>query len=377
MSISLSAPRLGLLNRTPRTATSPRPTVSSEQPACDESADLRRLGTKLLEFAPDIGARTVEFAPGPFTQDQAWQGAFERLATVWSIAVGSWMTGEGEQAARERGQECLDIFAELAHSRAASIDLILRRCLCWREAAIEALTACSQQLGLEAHALAQASAMLQRSLDVTLVRLSEAFESERRRTDAELRFVASHDVVTGLPNRSFISERIAEALACNSRALATTALLFIDLDNFKVVNDTLGHSGGDELLRALTVRLRTVVRDHDRLARFGGDEFVVLLEDVSGTDDAERVAQRVLDTFDQPFVLAGGAVALPVSASVGVAISSSATVDGLLRDADIAMYRAKRAGKNRFELITSSGQRCRAATQMRPHASQGIERSTR
>ena len=312
--------------------------------------DVGRLGEQLMRRSEDLALCVASCAGEPGEQ---LREAFALLASIWTTAVARWMLGEGEGAARESGQQCLRIFGELAGGRVAPVDRIVRLCLRWRDAAGEIAQSSARDLALDAGALAQVTAMLQRSLDVTLVRLCEAFEAERRRGDEELRFLATHDVVTGLPNRTLISQRLTEMLEQAHRGRTSVALLFIDVDNFKVVNDTLGHPAGDELLRAVTARLREVVRERDSLGRFGGDEFVVIVEEMSSAQSAERVAQRVLDAFAEPFILLDGSARLSVSASVGVALAERATVDELLREADIAMYRAKGAGKNRYALISA------------------------
>ncbi|TML11946.1 MAG: diguanylate cyclase [Actinobacteria bacterium] len=163
----------------------------------------------------------------------------------------------------------------------------------------------------------------------------------------ELRHQALHDALTGLPNRALIIDRADQLLKRGRRDNRSVAALFIDLDGFKDVNDTLGHEVGDRLLQAVAVRLRSALRDSDTLARIGGDEFVALLE---GMPDAtvELVAERVLEVLREPFDIAGSKpTSLQLSASVGVAIGDRPTSAELLRDADIALYQAKNSGKNR------------------------------
>ena len=160
--------------------------------------------------------------------------------------------------------------------------------------------------------LAWALAMLQRSLDVTLVRMCQSFESERRRAheeltrrQEELAFLATHDALTGLPNRTLILDRVEQMLVRSRRSQTPVAALFIDVDNFKSINDTLGHGVGDELLRAVAARLDGVVRDIDALGRLGGDEFVIVAEGMSLDSGPEMIAERLLDALKQPFELEG------------------------------------------------------------------------
>jgi diguanylate cyclase (GGDEF)-like protein len=167
--------------------------------------------------------------------------------------------------------------------------------------------------------------------------------SERRAYQERLTWQASHDSLTGLANRTTFLERLTDALARARRHQHTLAVLFVDLDGFKQVNDTLGHHSGDLVLREVTARLLGCVRQPDLVARLAGDEFTVLLEDLVDVDEAQVVGERVEATLAQPIVLADEQVR--VTASVGVAVSAvgKEVADDLLRDADLAMYQRKRA----------------------------------
>jgi diguanylate cyclase len=168
----------------------------------------------------------------------------------------------------------------------------------------------------------------------------------------ELEHQAFHDGLTGLANRALFRERVAHALRRRSQAGTPLALLFVDLDDFKTVNDQLGHAAGDDLLVAVAGRLLTCVRGEDTVARLGGDEFAILLEQASSHEVAVRVAGRVLEAMEPPFPLQGRQVR--VGASVGVTVSGATAVDEVLREADVAMYTAKARGKGRFELASAS-----------------------
>jgi diguanylate cyclase (GGDEF)-like protein/PAS domain S-box-containing protein len=170
--------------------------------------------------------------------------------------------------------------------------------------------------------------------------------TERKAFEEQLRHRAFHDPLTQLPNRALLSDRLQHALSREGRFRDQVAVLFVDLDDFKMVNDALGHAGGDELLVLVARRLRSCLRSADTAARLGGDEFGVLLEGVPDVDHAVAVAERILESFAEPFSVGGFPV--PLRASVGVAIGVAQTVsaDELLRNADIAMYAAKRAGKH-------------------------------
>ena len=166
----------------------------------------------------------------------------------------------------------------------------------------------------------------------------------RKRTD-ELRFQALHDPLTSLPNRALILDRIEQMLGRARRDHEPTAAMFLDLDDFKYINDTLGHHVGDELLVAVGSRLQSGMREGDTVGRLGGDEYVLLIEGPSLSAGAEVVADRILEALDAPFDVAGSKRPISVSASIGVAVGDRSTPEKLLRDADIALYQAKAAGK--------------------------------
>ncbi|HKK27849.1 MAG TPA: PAS domain S-box protein [Gemmatimonadota bacterium] len=175
--------------------------------------------------------------------------------------------------------------------------------------------------------------------------------SERRAFERELERQALHDSLTGLPNRNLFRDRLEHALAVAGRNDRHVAVVFLDLDRFKVVNDTFGHSAGDELLIAVGERLGTVLRQRDTLARLGGDEFAALLESVGDPEELSPVVGRLAATLDEPFVVDGSGVRM--TASLGVAVSSErvSTAEDLLRLADVAMYEAKSIQGNHFHVF--------------------------
>jgi diguanylate cyclase (GGDEF)-like protein len=321
------------------------------------SEDLCRLGEALKARAEDVLNLTVLRTAGSGEAvDAVVQGSFERISTSSTMAVARWIAGEGIEVAVEAGRETWEIFGELAAHRAASLNEVTSRCFTWRNVMAEVLRESATQLEVSSETLPQALSILQLSLEFSLVRMCECFETERQRTDEELArreeelaFLATHDPLTGLPNRTLILDRVEQMLARSRRSQTPVAALFVDLDNFKSINDTLGHGVGDELLRAVAARLSGVIRDADALGRLGGDEFVVISEELSLAAGPELVAERLLDALKQPFKLgADEETHLSVTASIGIAGGEHTSAEELLRNADIAMYRAKWDGKNRY-----------------------------
>jgi diguanylate cyclase (GGDEF)-like protein len=287
------------------------------------------------------------------------QAHFDRVGLLATRAVAGWIGGDSPEVARETGREGWSIFAQLAAHRGASLDEAVKQVLRWRDAVTECLDQEARSLDVSAEALAHARAMLRRSADVTLVRMCGSFETERQRMHQELSehqdelvFQATHDTVTGLANRVLLLDRIEQTLHRVRREQVPIAVIFIDLDNFKSINDTFGHGVGDQLLRAVAARLDGILRGSDTLGRFGGDEFVVVAEGGSLAAGPELIAERLRDVLREPFVVEGLAQhPLRVTASLGIATGERSSADELLRDADLAMYRAKWAGRDRYELF--------------------------
>jgi diguanylate cyclase (GGDEF)-like protein len=326
---------------------------------------LRCLGRALNERTDEVvGGIIKRNDESGVVLEQVVEESFMRVGTVSTVAFARWVAGEGPEVAREVGQESWSIFGQLAAQRAAPLNEVTKRCLRWRDAAADVVQELVTELALPTTVLQQTLSMLQRSLDVTLVRMCQSFETERQRAreelarrQEELAFMATHDALTGLPNRTLILDRVEQMLVRARRNQTPVAALFVDLDNFKHINDTLGHGAGDELLRAVAARLGGVVRDTDALGRLGGDEFVVVAEGMSLAAGPELIAERLLEALKQPFIIdAAEGTRLIVTASVGVAMGDRATAEELLRDADIAMYRAKWGGKNGYVVFESGMQ---------------------
>jgi diguanylate cyclase (GGDEF)-like protein len=324
---------------------------------------LTELGTALNTRTPDVVERMMSRSSASSkTLDRVVEESFKEVGAVSTVAVARWMAGEGEAVAREVGQESWRIFAQLASQREAPLNEVTKRCLRWRDCAAEVIVESATALKLDEATLERALRMLQRSLDVTLVRMCQSFEDERQRAHEELSnrqkeliFLATHDALTGLPNRTLILDRIEQTLTRTRLKQEPVAALFIDLDNFKGINDSLGHNAGDELLCAVAARLDGVIRETDALGRLGGDEFVVIADGLSLAAGPELIAERLLDAFKEPFTLSRAEeTRVFVKASIGIATGGRSSAEELLRDADIAMYRAKWGGKSRY-LVFESG----------------------
>jgi len=322
--------------------------------------DVRPLGEALKARAGDVLELTVARSSGHADDvDPVVKDRFARINRRSTMALARWIAGEGAEVAIEAGRETWMIYGELAARRAASLNQLTKRCVWWRDSVAEVLRQSAEQLNTAPEALSQALTILQLSLEFSLVKMSKCFDLERQRTDEELArreeelsFMATHDALTGLPNRTLIRDRLEQMLARRTRSDGEVAALFIDIDNFKTANDMLGHEAGDQLLQAVAGRLDGVLRGSDALGRLGGDEFVVICEELTLNAGPELIAERMLEALKPSFQLGPGQDArFAVGASIGIALAGQTTAAELLREADIAMYRAKWDGKNRYAVF--------------------------
>lgn len=176
----------------------------------------------------------------------------------------------------------------------------------------------------------------------------------RKKLEDQIRFQATHDFLTGLPNRYLFSDRLAQLIAHARRRKNRVALFFVDMDDFKGINDTLGHDAGDALLGEAASRLLHCVREMDTVCRLGGDEFTVILPDVADRAEVEGVAKRIIEAFSSPFTFGDTGLSLAVSAGIGIFPDDGNSVDLLLKKADMAMYRAKEKGKNTYAFASDA-----------------------
>jgi diguanylate cyclase (GGDEF)-like protein len=177
---------------------------------------------------------------------------------------------------------------------------------------------------------------------------------ERKRSELRLNYLAQYDPITGIPNRQYFNDQLSRATARARREGRKVALLFLDLDGFKVVNDTLGHDAGDSLLREVAARLRASVRAGDVLARLGGDEFAVLLEGMNGPREVEALAKGLLKVIAEPCQIEGRQVVVTTSIGITMYPNDHSDTQTLMKNADIAMYQAKDKGRNNFKFFTHS-----------------------
>jgi diguanylate cyclase (GGDEF)-like protein len=209
-----------------------------------------------------------------------------------------------------------------------------------------------EALALEALKAGAQDYVVRGTANEKIVARTVRYALERKRAERDLMRRAVHDPLTNLPNRSLFLDRLGMALARLSRTKsAQVSVLFIDIDNFKVLNDRFGHEGGDRVLIEVARRLREELRPEDTIARFGGDEFVVLCEEGHGLEEPERVATRLRDALGHPVVLPGGEAVLHASLGISVTTDSRSRPELLLREADLAMYQAKQRGGGRYEIF--------------------------
>jgi diguanylate cyclase (GGDEF)-like protein/PAS domain S-box-containing protein len=178
--------------------------------------------------------------------------------------------------------------------------------------------------------------------------------TEQRKAEETIRRLAYHDPLTGLPNRLLISDRLNMAIARAKRQRQYLAVLMLDLDKFKNVNDTLGHHMGDRLLQEVGERLAGFLRKGDTIARMGGDEFLILLPEIKNIGDSTMIARKIVDAFQNPFIIDSHEIHITTSVGIAIYPDSSEDVDALVKHADIAMYRAKDSGRNNYQLFVPS-----------------------
>jgi diguanylate cyclase (GGDEF)-like protein len=232
-----------------------------------------------------------------------------------------------------------------------------------------------EALALEAVKAGAQDCLVKRELQATVLRRALTHAIERKRSEADLAHQALHDELTGLPNRALFLDRLGVALERARRSGSQAAVMFLDFDNFKEINDSRGHAVGDRLLITLGGRLSAMLRPMDTVARFGGDEFTFLFEDLTSEREVVLIADRICRAASRPIEIDGAE--LTVTVSVGIAMVADPTVapETVIREADAAMYRAKERGRSRFELFDEeSRRRAIARIELEGELRQAVER---
>lgn len=330
--------------------------VLGERDRVPMDIELGRLGDALLRSAEELieavnaRAHRKRAQGGAGGLGESVEESFSRLGGLATVAVARWIAGEPVDDAFAVGQDFSRVFAQMVASSDVPLGEVVRRCQYWRDACTQQLFAASA-LGLASERAAElARQSVDLAADHALASMSAIFDAERQRMQQELTrrqeelaFLATHDALTKLANRALVVERLEQLLEQRGEGRSRgVAVLFIDLDGFKSINDTLGHSTGDRLLAATAARLRAAVRESDTLGRLGGDEFVVLVGPLVTDATLSDLAARLRRAFAEPFAISLDGDPLPITASIGVAVASGdCSAAQLLHDADLAMYSAK------------------------------------
>lgn len=331
----------------------PRPPLWSDASVALGRSLLTRASEVAASIAADWEARTG-FHGTP--EELELRSETLRVTELGTRAVAHFlMTGESptdEQAA------AISATGRQGVTRRVALGTLTKLYLFWRDHTVDALRHEAAALGTPADVLELAFAVVRTGADASLVSMAKEFDVAYEQLQYELAaersrlaHLAVHDALTGLPNRTLLVDQMRRALAAAERARARVALLFIDVDHFKTVNDRYGHSAGDAFLQAVAARLTQSIRPGDTAARLGGDEFVVLCEDLHGGEaEARAVAERIGHSLATPVAVAGQL--LTAGASIGVALAEPGDdPEVVLSHADGAMYEAKRNGRGRIELF--------------------------
>jgi len=336
---------------------SSRPVADTSEPDADPSAvpadERRALGLALQARADEIGNQVAARFP-EFLRNEAF--ASSRLGTE---LIGRWLctdraaSPDEEVALSRQGQQVVLMEVDLA--------VAVKGYLHWRDLCVAAIAEDAARLGVGRDLVDLACRVVSLSCDGGMVRTVRAFDETRsvlqerlRKEQANLSHQALHDHLTGLPNRTLLADRLRRAARGAARSGAPPMLLFLDLDNFKAINDRFGHSAGDSLLMTVSERLLSLVRASDTVARLGGDEFVILAEDLEEPMTAARsLAERIHQSMRAPVPVGGRE--LHTSVSIGITeVAPDADPDECLSQADAAMYQAKRSGPARFEVYDAA-----------------------
>jgi diguanylate cyclase (GGDEF)-like protein len=270
---------------------------------------------------------------------------------------------EASQELRDHGASC--VLLDISGDDADSLDALEHLAAANPSVPIIVLSSrAGDEFGLTAVQAGAQDFLRTAELNPAALARSVSYALERKRSEVELAHQALHDPLTELPNRALFSDRLSVALDRARRTGAPVAVLFLDVDSFKHVNDSLGHQAGDQLLSVLAERFRDMLRPMDTVARFGGDEFTFLFEELESEREAILIAERISESASQPLTLGPeGETTVQVSIGISIVTDPSVTPESVIRDADVAMYRAKELGGGRFELYDETA-RVRASRRL-------------
>jgi diguanylate cyclase (GGDEF)-like protein len=338
--------------------TDPRPTPSEETLPQAETGPAPTLGAALRQEAPAITQHILRWWHGQTTlglsgaSNQEIERDIIRAIEAGTFAVADYLI-TGQPVTREQS-EVWEATGEAPLKETISLSELTKMYLLWRQEVTRLVREVAPRLDVQDAALGQALQAILIGSDLSIVRMAKRFEASRRQLELQLiekqsrlEHQALHDSLTGLANRQLTLDRAEQMLLRSRRTNDPVALCFIDLDNFKDTNDSLGHEAGDKLLCATAARLTHMLRSADTVGRLGGDEFVILTEGSSLADGPMFVAERIREALGEPFELEGfEGLPIAVTASVGIATGDRQSAQDLLRDADMALYQAKAMGKD-------------------------------
>ena len=324
----------------------------------DGPSELAALGEQVLAHADEIAGAVLDWwqarHPGSKrSSDLQVREDILRTTTLGASTLGRFLVTGQLPSPKERDDMAAPGRAPLHDT--ISIGELTKLYLAWRDITCEKLALYAAELGVSKHALRSAQDIARVGSDSSIVNVIRRFDDAHRRLREQLAHNAVHDCLTGLPNRTLLIDRLDQLVAGPNRRVHF-AVLFIDIDRFKSVNDLAGHAAGDELLVAVAARLRGVIRQGDTIARLGGDEFVILCPDLGDPcTEASAVAERVTAVISQPFQLGDPPQQFFVSASVGVGLAAPGdTAESVLSRADAAMYAAKNRGGSGHQIYDES-----------------------
>ncbi len=319
--------------------------------AVDERALLGEALRARIEDVLELQARALAAGTGGGKYSD-WERGPDGPARLATAVVARWLC-TGETSTQDEHVRFADP-GRVAADRRWPMAEITKRYLRWRDAVWQVLDEEADHLKVSDSVRSEAFTMVRASCDGAIVRVAKRLDADLGEIQERVSYLALHDSLTGLWNRSTFLERLSKALSRRERSGRPFAVCFLDLDDFKLVNDRLGHAAGDALLVSVAERLQSAMRPGDECARFGGDEFIVACEDVN-LDDAERLADRLETALVESVIIDGRE--LFVTASVGIVVvrSDGLSPERVVHEADAAMYVAKRLGRNHVRLAEPEG----------------------